>query len=329
MNQPPAFPAFPVQQAPQGAPQPHYAPPQQQYPQQGQPQPYPQQPQYPQQQQYPQQPGQQPAGPISTFAQANLMTQFLNEPPRQVVSRARIADGTFVVQLQADTEHKLSQKDGTEFLLMNYQVLDGSIPQMVGQKFGWPIFWNSRGGLQDLAEIVKALWGPTGAQQLAAQGRGPSQIADAIVQTVRGQYCKLVVIRNQKKLAQGVPYDQVFPSHYWSEFSATPFRLQMQATPPTAPQQQFPPQQFAPQQPPQQQAPFPPQQPQQQFAPPMQQAPNQGGLPPIQYPPQPAQQQQPQQPQQAPPPAFPPPAPQVQQQQGSPFPPPFPPQPGR
>ena len=247
--------------------QPNFAPPQQAF----------QQPQ--------QQGGYAPAPNLGQAAAGNLFNQFLTEPPRQRANRAKPADGLYVVRFTPSCKMNYSQKDGRPYLALEYQVIEGSVPQMGGQVFGIPIFWSNRIQLQDLADLAKYTFGAN-LPQVAQQTQGnPQMMADFIGQTlVRGMFAGVRISRSQKQVQQ-VGYEAAFANHQWiaiSQQSMTLAQLGPALGPPSAPsqppQQAFqPPQQqqpqfpappgqtMMPQQPQPQQAWQPPQQPQQPF----------------------------------------------------------------
>jgi hypothetical protein len=228
------------------------------------------QPQAPQQ---PQQfaPPQQFAQPnLGAAAGANLFNQFLAEPVRQRANRAKPADGTYVVRFTPGCKMDFSQKNANPYLLLEYQVIESSVPQMNGQVFSIPVFWANRFQMQDLADLAKYVFGAN-LQQVAAQTNGnPQMMAQFICQTVmQGLFAGLRVHRTQKQV-QSVGYEQAFANHNWVAVAQQPMTLaQLGASlgPAQQPQQSFMPQQPM-QQAPQQFAPQPqaPQQPQ-QFAP--------------------------------------------------------------
>jgi hypothetical protein len=274
------------------------------WPQQPQQQQWPQQPQQPAYQppvgppqQQPWQPQQQPN--LTAAAGGNLFNQFLSEPPRQKANRAKPHDGTYVVRFTPGCQIKYSQQDNRPFLLLEYQVIEGTVPQMGGQVFGLPVFWSNRPGLQDLADLAKYTFGAN-LQQVAAQtGGDPQRMAQAICQVVmQGMFAGVRVSRNPKNVAQ-VGYEQAFANHQWITISQQPMTLAQLGPalgPPSAPSmpsmqpmQQFPqpPQQQQPAWQPQQPAPqtMMPQPQQPAFQPPPQQAfglpqgqPPQGGM---------------------------------------------------
>lgn len=245
-------------------------------------QPWGQQPQAPQQQpqqfapqQFTPQQSQQFAPPANLGAAAagNLFNQFLTEPPRQRANRAKPADGTYVVRFTPGCKMNYSQKDGKPYLLLEYQVIEGSVPQMQGQVFSLPVFWANRIQLQDLADIAKFVFGAN-LPQVAQQSLGdPQKMAGFIGQAVvAGMFAGVRVSRSQKQI-QTVGYEQAFANHQWIAItqqpmtlaqlgpalgppqapSMPPFQQQQQAFPqppgqPTMPQQPaFPQQSFVPQ----------------------------------------------------------------------------------
>lgn len=241
-------------------------------------QPWGQQPQAPQQQPQwgaPQQPQAQPQGqfgPPPNLGQAaagNLFNQFLQEPPRQRANRAKPADGTYVVRFTPGCKFNHSQKDGKPYLLLEYQVIEGSVPQMQGQVFSIPIFWSNRIQLQDLADLAKFTFGAN-LGQVAQQTNGdPAQMAGFIGQTlVQGLFAGVRVARSQKQI-QTVGYENAFANHQWIAITPQPMTLAQLGPamgPPSAPTQPAW-QQPQAQQPQQQAFPQPPGQPAQSFLP--------------------------------------------------------------
>jgi hypothetical protein len=230
-----------------------------QQPQQGYPQP--QQGYQPQQTAYPPQQQQQPFQPAPNLGQAaagNLFNQFLTEPPRKRANRAKPADGTYVIQFTPNCKMDFSQKDGRPFVLLEYRVVEGTVPQMQGQIFTVPIFWSNRLQLQDLADLAKYTFGqglPNVAQQAAGN---PQSMAGFVAQTLLQGYFAGVRIQRSQKAVQQVGYEQAFANHNWIVITPpnqpiTLAQLNVQATPSMPPMQapgmmQQPPQQF--QQPP-------------------------------------------------------------------------------
>ncbi len=275
------------------------------YPQQGFPQQQPGQQQVyapPQQQQPGQQfapPGQQFAPPgqfspqgapnLGQAAAGNLFNQFLAEPPRKRANRAKPSDGNYVVRFTPGCKMDFSQKDARPYLLLEYQVIESSAPQMGGQVFSIPIFWANRIQLQDLADLAKYTFGQNLPQVAGQTGGNPQMMAQFICQTLaQGLFAGVRVSRSQKQI-QSVGYEQAFANHGWIAISQQPMTLAQLGPalgPPQAPTQQFQ-QAFQPMAQPQQQAMPQPQQ--------FQQLPQQQAMP------QPQQfQQLPQQPMQAP-----------------------------
>lgn len=264
----------------------------------------------------------QPGFPnVAGAAQANTFAQMLNEPPRQRRNREKIADGTHVVQFTLETQMNTSQTTLQPYLLVSYNVIESSVPQMVHKTFNTPMMLNNRGSVQALAEMTKVIFGMDYATQLANSNPAPLQIAQLLAQhlvnrqTGQGLFALLTTWRSRKGKNGAPPpsYDEAFVNHDWLLASQQQFTLaqasqaghrvptgappaqQQWGTVPPAPAQQnaFPaPSQAAPQQQPQQNAfPAPPQsfvpaqQPQQNAfpAPPQQNAfPAPPGLPPIQ-----------------------------------------------
>jgi len=223
---------------------------------------------------------QQQFGPppnLGAAAAGNLFNQFLTEPPRQRANRAKPADGTYVVRFTPGCKLNYSQKDGKPYLLLEYQVIEGSVPQMQGQVFSIPIFWSNRIQLQDLADLAKFTFGANLGQVAQRTGGDPAQMAGFIGQTVvQGLFAGVRVNRSQKQI-QSVGYENAFANHQWIAITNQPMTLAQLGPalgPPSAPtqpawqqpqaqpqQQAFPqpPQSFLPQQP--QQPAFQPQQP--------------------------------------------------------------------
>lgn len=282
---------------------------------------YPQQGFPPQQQQFAPPQGQQQFAPPGQFAPpqnlgqaaaGNLFNQFLSEPPRKRASRAKPADGNYVVRFTPGCKLDFSQKDARPYLLLEYQVIEASVQQMGGQVFSIPVFWSNRIQLQDLADLAKYTFGAN-LQHVAAQTQGnPQMMAQFICQTLaQGMFAGVRVSRSQKSV-QTVGYEQAFANHNWIAISQQPMTL-AQLGPalgppqaPSMPQQQA----FQPQQP-QQPTWTPPQQPQQAFQP-LPQQPQQAFQP---LPQQPLPQQQFQQAFQPQQPQFPQAAPALPQQQ--------------
>lgn len=265
----------------------------QQPPQQPQQQPQFQPPVGPPQQQQPWQPQQQQN--LGAAAAGNLFNQFLTEPPRQRANRAKPADGTYVVRFTPGCKMNYSQKDGKPYLLLEYQVIEGTVPQMGGQVFSLPVFWANRIQLQDLADLAKYTFGANLGQVAQSTGGDPARMAGFIGQAlVAGLFAGVRVARSQKQI-QTVGYEQAFANHQWIAISQAPMTLAQLGPalgPPQAPSQpawqpaQPQPQQFQPiQQQPAPQTMMPqPQQP--AWQPPQQQAfslpqgqPPQGGFP--------------------------------------------------
>jgi hypothetical protein len=255
-------------------------------PQQPQQQPYPQQPQqaaYP-----PQQQAFQPAPNLGQAAAGNLFNQFLTEPPRKRANRAKPADGTYVIRFTPNCKMDFSQKDGRPFVLLEYQVVEGTVPQMQGQIFTVPVFWSNRLQLQDLADLAKYTFGqqlPAVAQQAAGN---PQNMAHFVAQTLLQGYFAGVRIQRSQKQVQQVGYEQAFANHNYIVITPpnqpiTLAQLNVQAPPSMPPMQappmmqQPPPQQQSFQQPPGQTT--MPQPPQQSFQPP--QAPGMFQPPPM------------------------------------------------
>lgn len=244
--------------------QPLYAPPGQPYPQQ----PQPQQPQFQPQQQF------APQQNLGQAAAGNLFNQFLAAPPRKRADRAKPADGTYVVRFTPNCKIDYSQKDGRPYAILEYQVIEGTVPQMQGQVFSLPLFWSSRMQLEDLADLAKYTFGQnlgTVSQQVAGD---PQRMAQAIAQTLAQGYFAGVRVARSKKQVATVGYEAAFANHNWIVVTPPnqPITLaQLNVSPQAmAPQ----PQQFTPptlQQQPQYQQPAPqammPQPPQQGFQP--------------------------------------------------------------
>jgi hypothetical protein len=231
---------------------------------------YPQQPQQPQQpyqqpqqgyqqpqQGYPQQQAFQPAPNLGQAAAGNLFNQFLTEPPRKRANRAKPADGTYVMQFTPNCKMDFSQKDGRPFVLLEYRVVEGTVPQMQGQIFTVPVFWSNRLQLQDLADLAKYTFGQN-LPQVAQQAAGnPQSMAAFVAQTLLQGYFAGVKIQRSQKQVQLVGYEQAFANHNWIVITPpnqpiTLAQLNVQATPSMPPMQapgmfQPPPQQ--PQQP--------------------------------------------------------------------------------
>lgn len=257
----------------------------------------------PQQQWGAQQPQQQPQqfappgqfAPPQNLGQAaagNLFNQFLAEPPRKRANRAKPADGNYVVRFTPGCKMDFSQKDGRPYLLLEYQVIEGSVPQMNGQVFQIPVFWANRIQLQDLADLAKYTFGAN-LSNVAGQTQGnPQMMAQFICQTVaQGLFAGVRVSRSQKQV-QTVGYEQAFANHNWITIGNQPMTLAQLGPalgPPQAPTQQFAPM-------PQLQAPPMMQQPQPAFQP-QQQSFQQQPQPQQQFQPLPQQPQQPQFPQ--------------------------------
>lgn len=177
--------------------------------------------------------------PIAGAAANNLFNQFLQQPVRQRADRAKPPDGTFVVRFTAGTKVDFSQRDGRPFLLLEYQVIEGTVPQVNGQTFGTPIFSSNRMQLEDLANIAKMVFG-NDLPQVAAQAQGdPANMARFVAQRLaQGNFAAVKVSRNPKQVAQ-VGYEQAFANHRWTLFSPQPFTLaQVQAQAPQPQMQQ-------------------------------------------------------------------------------------------
>jgi hypothetical protein len=261
MNQPVYQP--PQQYAPQ--PQQQYAPPQQFAP--------PQQQYAPPQQQFAPPNMGMPSQAVAAAAAGGLFNQFLSEPPRKRANRAKPADGTYVVQFNANCKVDYSQKDARPYLILEYRVVEGTVPQMQGQTFSVPLFWSNRMQLQDLADMAKYVFGMQ-LPNVAAQTQGNPQImAQFIGQTVaQGCYAGVRIQRSQKQVQQ-VGYEQAFANHNWicvtgpqQPLSLAALNVQAAPQPPSMPPMQAP-QMMQPQQPPGQTMMPQPQQPQQFQAP--------------------------------------------------------------
>ncbi len=222
-------------------------------------------------------------------AAANLFNQFLTAPPRARINRARPADGMNVVRFTPGCKVDYSGKDGQAYTLIEYQVVESTVPQNVQGIFGYPMKLVTRNNIESLAELAKALLGAGGIQQLQQRGiNTPQAMAEVIVGTLKvGNWFGYIQTRRSQKQIQAVGYEQAFVNNDFLFFAQQPFTLaqaqahmtqmQPQAAAPQAPaapqpQQWQQPQQGAPAQPwqqPQQGAPAQPwQQPAQQ--PPMQ-----------------------------------------------------------
>lgn len=265
----------------------------------------------------PQQAPYQPQPNLTAAAGGNLFNQFLSEPPRQRANRAKPQDGTYIVRFTPGCKMGFSQRDNRPFLLLEYQVIEGTVPQMGGQVFGLPVFWSNRPGLQDLADLAKFTFGANLQNVTAQAGGDPARMAQFICQTVmQGYFGGVRVSRNPKNVAQ-VGYENAFANHQWITVGQQPLTLAqlgpalgppaapsmpamqpMQPQFPQPPQQQQQPwqQQPAPQtmMPQPQQAPAPFQPPQQQpFMVPQGQPPQAGMLPQAAMAPPPQQQSTP------------------------------------
>jgi len=181
-------------------------------------QPYPGQP--PQQPQQPQ-PGYAPpaygAPPnLGQAAQGNLFNQFLTAPPRQRYNRAKIPDGQHVVQLLNTSKVGFSQKDGHQYLALDYIVVDSSVPSERQKQFGFVIKPTTRSAQESLAELVKSIFGVQFAQSLVQQGMvTPHQIMEQIVNACRmgTVFMYLETERSKSQLAKGVSYDEAYINH--------------------------------------------------------------------------------------------------------------------
>jgi len=301
MNFPFANPGQPPQQ-PQGFPAPNPGQP----PQQGFPQAGPMGPATGSFQPPFQTPAQQPPfnpNAVAGAARANTFAQMLNEPPRQRLNREKPADGTHVVQFTNETKMNLSQATSQPYLLVSYNVVESSVPQMVHKSYSVPMMLNNRASVQALAEMAKVIFGMEFAHQLASQNASPHQIAELLAQhlcnhqTGQGLFALLNTWRSKKGKNGGPPpsYDEAFVNHDWMMSHQQQFTLaQAQAAghrvslPSAAPTTQWSP---VPPAPAQQQA-FAQPQPAQGFPAPQQPQ----GLPAPQGFPAPQQPQQPQQP---------------------------------
>ncbi|NJL70731.1 MAG: hypothetical protein HC888_03525 [Candidatus Competibacteraceae bacterium] len=208
-----------------------------------------------------------------------------------------------MVRFTPNCKMDFSQKDGRPFVLLEYQVVEGTVPQMQGQIFTVPVFWSNRLQLQDLADIAKYTFGqqlPAVAQQAAGN---PQSMAAFVAQTLLQGYFAGVRIQRSQKQVQQVGYEQAFANHNYIVITPpnqpiTLAQLNVQAAPSMPPMQapammqQPPSQQGFPQPPGQTMMPQPPQQGFQpppapgMFQPPPQ-APQQPSFPqspPVQYP---------------------------------------------
>ena len=205
---------------------------------------YPTQPGYPQQQAqgYPQQtPQPQPQAFVPTGAAAavqqqasqNVWTEVCNQPKRTPVNRQRIDDGTHHVQLK-ECLLKPSNKDGRLMLLFQFTVIASTVPQCVGQEFGFPQFMSNKMQLQDLSDIAKDIWGEDTVSEWARQGVQFADVAAYIGQYVTNKYCVLTARRSNR---QGESYDTAFINHTFRNFVDNPQALP-QLPVPCAPQMQ-------------------------------------------------------------------------------------------
>lgn len=204
------------------------------------PQQQPQQPQFAPPGQF--QPTMQPGQNLGQAAGQNLFNQFLTEPPRRRANRAKPADGSYIVRFTPGSKMEFSQKDGRPFLLLEYQVIEGSVPQMQGQVFQVPVFWGNRMQLQDLADLAKYVFGAN-LQAVAQQTQGnPQMMAQFICQAVsQGYFAGVRVIRSQKQI-QMVGYENAFAQHNWIVIGQQPLTLAQlgpQMGPPQAPTQSW------------------------------------------------------------------------------------------
>jgi hypothetical protein len=289
--------------------------------------PFPQQPQP--QQPYPGQPNamgpthgvpplmvpQQPN--IAVAAAQNTFAAMLAAPARQRVNREKPGNGTHIVQFTRESKMDTSQKDMQPYLLLVYQVIQSTAPQMVNKTYSMPLTFAHRGSIQALAELAKVVFGADGAMRLSAANPMPFQIAQHILahvvnaQTGQGLFALLNTWRNTRaQPGKPIPtYEEAFVNHDWKLMSQTVFtfdqaaaaghQISVGAPPPPlvmpgaqpgpqwgapapVPAQQWQPQ---PQAQPMPQA-QPQQFPQQQFAPPQQQPPQQQFAPPANVVPQ-------------------------------------------
>lgn len=170
--------------------------------------------------------------PVVGAAQANLFSQFIKEPQQGPINRARPPDGVHVVQFTQGSKFEMSRKDGTPFLLAEYRVFDSTVPQAVGNIYGFPMKLVTANNLKTLAGFVQAMLGAQGAIQLQQQYPQPAQIAEYVAHLVKGTggngaWCVLHTQRNtqSKQAREGTPYDELFVNHYWSFFSGAQFNI--------------------------------------------------------------------------------------------------------
>ncbi len=180
----------------------------------------------------------QPPTQIAAAAGQNLFNTMLQQPIRNRANRAKPADGSYVIRMTPGCKLDFSQKDGRPFLLLEYQVVEGSVPAMQGQVFSTVQFWTNRPQIEDLADLAKHVFGqnlPAVAQQVNGN---PQAMAQAICQTVStGLYAGVKVQRSPKSVQQN-GYENAFANHNWIMFSQAPVTLAQlgpMAGPPAAP----------------------------------------------------------------------------------------------
>lgn len=267
----------------------------------GQPPGAPPQPQY----QQPQAQGGYQAPPQGGYQQPNLqaagnanVSASLMSPAYTPGNRQKVDDGEHIVQITL-AEIRNSQAGPGQFFLIEYTVVQSTVPSNVGQSYGHALKWEKPWQVDECCDLYKRLFGEEQAAQLAIQRPSVDQVVQhcchALQQWTQTQaiYARLLARRSQKKLREGTPYAEAYPNHTFLDFGTQPPALSAGAAP--TPQQPQPATGAMPQ---------PPQQPQ----------PATGAMPQPMGPPNPAA--APQQPQyQQPQPQAQPPAPQQPQYQ--------------
>jgi hypothetical protein len=164
--------------------------------------------------------------------QANAVASYLMQPPKQRGGNngPKIDDGDHVVVLT-----KVEMKDrqsGGQMIVVGYSVVESTVPRCQGVEYENVMLWDRPFQVEDLADFMKLMWGPEAAQQLAQQNPSAQQLAEYVVNgfqslTQQGTalYAHLNVRRSQKKLNEGVPYNEVFPNHNWRVIVGQPFTL--------------------------------------------------------------------------------------------------------
>ena len=211
--------------------------------------PFPQQPQQPQQP-YPGQPnamgpthgvppmmGPPPQQNVAMAASQNTFAQMLAAPARVRVNREKPGNGTHIVQFTRECKMDTSQKDMQPYMLLVYQVIQSTVPQMVNKTYSMPLTFAHRGSIQALAELAKVVFGAEGAMRLSQANPMPFQIAQHVLahvfnqQTGQGLFALLNTWRNTKG-QPGKPaptYEEAFVNHDWKMMHQHPFTFDQAA----------------------------------------------------------------------------------------------------